>query len=45
MLHPIDADHADCKLLQVGKEDCFAVFDAVGVIHDPAVQSCLFERP
>ena len=29
--------NADCKLLQVGKEDCFAVFDAVGVVHDPVV--------
>ena len=27
----------------VGGQDCFAVFEAVGVIFDPAMQVCLFE--
>ena len=28
----------------VGREECWAVFEAAGVIYDPMLQTCVFER-
>jgi hypothetical protein len=28
----------------VGREECWAVFEAAGVIYDPVLQTCVFEQ-
>ena len=27
----------------VGRKECWAVFDAVGMVYDPMLQTCVFE--
>ena len=28
----------------VGREECWAVFEVAGVIYDPVLQTCMFEE-